>query len=125
MDFVLILFFEKLRRESRKRIIFLGDLIHHLRKIMNYITTIQFNHVLYDIGETIFDLLSNKDLKNCREVCKDWRAAIDGEKYLWHRMTKVHNGKFSLWSEVLMNCNKKTTKELALATRQYYFKVNI
>jgi len=89
---------------------------------MNYITTIQFNHVLYDIGENIFDLLSNKDLKNCREVCKDWRAAIDGEKYLWHRMTKVHNGKFSLWTEVLMNCNKKTTKELALATREYYFK---
>jgi len=107
--------------KSKKIYFFESDLIP-LRKIMNYITTIQFNHVLYDIGENIFDLLSNKDLKNCREVCKDWRAAIDGEKYLWHRMTKVHNGKFSLWSEVLMNCNKKTTKELALATREYYFK---
>ena len=120
----MILFGEAETGKSKKIYFFESDLIH-LRKIMNYITTIQFNHVLYDIGENIFDLLSNKDLKNCREVCKDWRAAIDGEKYLWHRMTKVHNGKFSLWTEVLMNCNKKTTKELALATREYYFKVRI
>ena len=94
---------------------------------MNSLTVIRFNLtpfncVLYDIGEKIFDLLNNWDLKSCREVCKLWRVVIDGEKYIWHRMIKVHDTKYSMWSEVWMNCNRKTTKELALATKQYYFK---
>ena len=80
-----------------------------------------FNCVLYDIGEKIFDLLNNRDLKNSREVCKLWRAVIDNEKYIWWRMIKVHHTDYSMWSEVLMNCNKKTTRELALATKKYYF----
>ena len=82
----------------------------------------RFNLVLCDIGDKIFDLLNNKDLRSCREVCKQWQVAIDSEKYIWRRMIKVHNTKYSIWSEVWMNCNRKTTRELALATRQYYFK---
>ena len=93
---------------------------------MNSLTAIRFNLtpfncVLYDIGKYIFDLLNNKELKNCREVCKLWRVVIDSEKYIWHRMIKVHNTKYSMWSEVWMNSNKETTRELALATRKYYF----
>ena len=89
---------------------------------MNSLTVIQFNRVLCDIGEKIFDLLNNKDLKNCREVCKHWQNAINNDKYVWRRMIKVHNTKYSMWSKVWMNCNRKTTRELALATKQYYFK---
>ena len=90
---------------------------------MSSLTVKGFNCIpLKDIGEQIFDVLNNKDLKNCREVCKHWQDAIDSEKYIWHRMIKVHNTKYSMLSEVWMNCSRETTRELALATRRYYFK---
>jgi hypothetical protein len=97
--------------------------ISHLQTIMNSLTVTGFNCIpLKDIGQQIFDLLNNKDLKNCREVCNHWQDAIDSEKYIWHRMIKVHNTKYSMLSEVWMNCSRETTRELALATRKYYFK---
>ena len=90
---------------------------------MTSLTVTQFNCIpLKDIGKNIFDLLNNKDLKNCREVCKYWQDSINNEKYIWHRMIEVHDTKYSMWSEVWMNCNRETTRELALATRKYYFK---
>ena len=81
----------------------------------------RFNNVLFYIGEIIFDQLNNQDLRNCREVCKDWRTAIDSEKYFWIRAIKAHNSKFMLFNEVLLKSDVKTIKQLALATKLYYF----
>ena len=82
----------------------------------------RFNNVLFYIGEIIFDQLNNQDLRNCREVCKDWRTAIDSEKYFWIRAIKAHNSKFMLFNEVLLKSDVKTIRGLALATKLYYFK---
>ena len=92
---------------------------------MNEPTLIKFNNILYDIGQGIFNCLSNTDLKNCRFVCRSWKEAIDGKKYFWLRMIKVHNEKINLWKEILIEPNIEKLRKLALAQKRYLFEVRI
>ena len=38
------------------------------------------------VGKKIFEDLDNKNLTNCREVCKSWQTFIDNENITWNRI---------------------------------------
>ena len=38
------------------------------------------------IGKQIFEEMDNKNLTECREVCKSWQTFIDNEKITWNRI---------------------------------------
>ena len=47
------------------------------------------------IGETIFDLLDEKSLENCKNVCQTWKNFIEDPnlKLMWIQALKVHEKK--------------------------------
>ena len=93
---------------------------------MNEVTILELNNILCYIGEKIFNNLSTRDLKNCRYVCRTWRATIDGKKYFWLRMIKVHNEKINLWKEEVLAIEASVAKlrTLALAQKRYLMEVS-
>ena len=76
------------------------------------------------IAESIFQQLSVKSLRKCREVNFSWRTFIDGRKFPWLRIIKkrIQN---SDQCEILRFSSVKTVFDIAAAVDQFFKKGKI